>query len=61
VCGGVFVNEPCVIDGNLFSGRTYHDNGHFVGPWIRRLEALRDTGAVERFSGCGAAWSSAAR
>ena len=38
VCGGTFVNEPCVIDGNLVSGRTYHDNGHYVGPWIRMLE-----------------------
>jgi protease I len=37
--GGIFVDEPCVIDGNLVSGRTYHDSGHFVGPWIRLLEA----------------------
>lgn len=38
VCGGTFVNEPCVIDDNLISGRTFHDNGHFVGPWIKLLE-----------------------
>jgi protease I len=38
VCGGIFVNEPCVIDGNLVSGRTFHDNGHYVGPWIELLE-----------------------
>ena len=38
VCGGIFVNEPCVIDGNLFSGRTFHDNGHYVAPWIHMLE-----------------------
>lgn len=37
VCGGEFVNEPCVIDGNLISGRTYHDSGHFVAPWIELL------------------------
>ena len=37
VCGGIFVNEPCVIDGNLVSGRTFHDNGHYVGPWIKML------------------------
>ena len=37
VCGGIFVDQPCVIDGNLVSGRTYHDNGHFVGPWIDLL------------------------
>ncbi len=41
VCGGIFVNEPCVIDGNLFSGRTFHDHGHYIGPWIQRLEAER--------------------
>ena len=39
VCGGVFVDEPCVIDGNLISGRTYHDSGSFVGPWIALLQA----------------------
>ena len=42
VCGGIYVDEPCVIDGNLFSGRTFHDNGHYVGPWIQALEAARD-------------------
>ncbi len=41
VCGGIFVNEPCVIDGNLISGRTFHDNGYYIGPWIRLLEANR--------------------
>jgi protease I len=37
VCGGVFVDAPCVIDGNLVSGRTFHDHGHYVGPWIEML------------------------
>jgi protease I len=41
ICGGTFVNEPCVIDGNLVSGRTFHDNGHYVGPWIKLLEKAR--------------------
>lgn len=41
VCGGIYVNEPCVIDGNLVSGRTFHDNGHFIGPWIRLLNEAR--------------------
>lgn len=41
VCGGTYVNAPCVIDGNLVSGRTFHDHGHYVGPWIRLLEARR--------------------
>jgi len=37
-CGGTFVNEGCVIDGNLVSGRTYHDNGFYMGTWIKMLE-----------------------
>ncbi len=40
-CGGIFVDEPCVIDGNLVSGRTYHDHGHYIGPWISMLEEAR--------------------
>ena len=44
VCGGIFVNEACVIDGNLVSGRTFHDNGHFVAPWIQLLETARTAG-----------------
>jgi protease I len=43
VCGGIFVDEPCVIDGNLVSGRTFHDNGYYIGPWIKLLEAVRDS------------------
>ncbi len=38
VCGGIFVDEPCVVDGNLVSGRTFHDNGHYIGPWIALLD-----------------------
>ena len=38
VAGGIYVDEPCVVDGNLVSGRTFHDNGRFIGPWIRLLE-----------------------
>ena len=44
VCGGTFVDEPCVIDGNLISGRTYHDHGHYIGPWIKLLETARPAG-----------------
>jgi protease I len=43
VCGGIYVDAPCVIDGNLFSGRTFHDHGHYVGPWIRALEQQRES------------------
>ena len=41
VCGGIYVNEACVIDGNLISGRTYHDNGKYLGPWIALLKEER--------------------
>ena len=38
VCGGIYETEPCVIDRNLVSGRTFHDTGHYVGPWIKMRE-----------------------
>lgn len=41
VCGGIYVDEPCVVDGNLVSGRTFHDHGHYMGHWIRLLEEHR--------------------
>ena len=42
VCGGIYVNEPAVVDGNLVSGRTFHDNGVYLGPWIQMLKAERE-------------------
>ena len=33
-----------VIDGNLVSGRTFHDHGRYMGHWIRLLEEARDAG-----------------
>ncbi len=41
VCGGIFVPEPCVVDGNLVSGRTFHDHGRYMGAWMRLLEEER--------------------
>jgi protease I len=41
-CGGTYVDAPSVIDGNLVSGRTYHDNGKYLGPWIKMLIKARD-------------------
>lgn len=41
ICGGIFVNEPCVIDGNLVSGRTYHDHGQYMGHWMKLLREER--------------------
>ena len=42
VCGAP-CREPCVVDGNLISGRTFHDNGHFVGKWIALLDQARES------------------
>ena len=41
ICGGIFVNEACVVDGNLVSGRTFHDHGYYMGPWMKLLEEAR--------------------
>jgi protease I len=45
VCGGIFVNEPCVVDRNLVSGRTYHDHGYYMGTWIKLLIEQRKNGS----------------
>jgi len=37
-CGGIYVDEASVVDGNLVSGRTYHDNGKYFGEFIKLLE-----------------------
>lgn len=39
ICGGIFVNEPCVVDKNMVSGRTFHDHGHYMGAWMKMLDA----------------------
>lgn len=41
VSGGVFVDERCVVDGNLVSGRTFHDHGQYMGEWMKLLEQER--------------------
>jgi protease I len=35
VCGGTYVDKPCVIDGNMVSGRTWHD--HYMKHWFNLL------------------------
>lgn len=50
-CGGVFVNEPCVVDGNLVSGRTYQDHGHYIGRWIELLMEARQAGLSDEVLG----------
>jgi protease I len=29
------------VDGNLVSGRTYHDHGHYMGVWMKMLDEAR--------------------
>lgn len=41
ICGGTFVDAPCVVDGNLVSGRTFHDHGHYMGAWMALLNEER--------------------
>lgn len=41
ICGGIYVNEPCVVDGNLVSGRTFHDHGKYMGAWMKLLNEAR--------------------
>ena len=48
VCGGIFVNEPCVVDGNLVSGRTYHDHGKYMGKWMQLLIAAREQALAKK-------------
>lgn len=51
VCGGIFVDAPCVVDGNLVSGRTYHDHGHYIGEWIKLLRSHREAVAFPEHVG----------
>jgi protease I len=47
ICGGVYSEEPFCIDGNLVSGRTWHNHGQYMGAWIKLLnEARADGGRV---------------
>ncbi len=48
ICGGIFVNQPCVVDGNLVSGRTFHDNGHYFGAFMKLLNAARRLSETNR-------------
>ena len=36
--GATFVNEPAVIDGNLVTGRTWHDNTPLLKAFVHMLK-----------------------
>ena len=42
VCGGTFVNESCVSDGNWISGHTWHDRGQYMKHWMNLLIIERE-------------------
>ena len=37
--GGTYENKPVIVDGNVVSARTYHDNTEFMKQFIRLLKA----------------------
>lgn len=37
--GATFVDQPCVVDGNLVTARTWHDNTPFLREFLRLLKA----------------------
>jgi protease I len=40
--GGTYVDEPVVVDGNMVSARTWHDNTPFLKQFMKMLNAYRD-------------------
>ncbi|MDB5338272.1 MAG: peptidase [Planctomycetaceae bacterium] len=36
--GGLYIDEPCVVDGNLVSARTWHDNTPFMREFLKLLK-----------------------
>ncbi len=43
--GGTYVNEPCVRDGNLVSGRTWHDQHRYMPEFMQMIAHYVETGA----------------
>ena len=44
--GATYVNEGCVRDGNLVTGRTWHDNPYYIREFMRMLSDARRTAAA---------------
>lgn len=48
LCGAVYVNEGCVRDGNMVSGRTYNDQHLYMPEFMRMLaEEAANNGSAE--------------
>ena len=39
--GGTYLDQPCVVDGNLVSARTWHDNTPFMREFIQLLKQAK--------------------
>lgn len=39
LCGGTFVDDGCVLDGNMVSGRTWHDQDRYMRQFMKMLHA----------------------
>lgn len=42
ICGGIFVDEPVVVTGNLVTARTWHDNYAFMREFMKMLNAASE-------------------
>jgi protease I len=42
VCGGTFVDAEVVVDGNIITARTWHDNHAWMPEYMKQLNAARD-------------------
>lgn len=42
ICGATYVDAPVVVDGNLVTARTFHDNTQWMGEYMKLLNAARD-------------------
>jgi len=45
VCGATYVNQPVVVDGNMVTARTFHDNTEWMREFMMILNAARDANA----------------
>ena len=42
VCGATYVDEPVVVDSNIVTARTFHDNAPWMREYMNLLNAARD-------------------
>jgi len=49
LCGAKFVNESCVRDGNMVSGRTWHDQHDYMREFMRMLREQARREGVHTF------------